>query len=114
MTSNSFIFAGGFWGLTSVAALFYQQSFCWVLCPQALTVMFLRQLQHGFDSLGGADFPDLFAALLYPLIIGWLLSRASRARTMSSTAFRLGILHLLLITLAIWAASFRNHIWAIR
>ena len=48
-----------------VLGLFWQQSFIWFVCPQALVVMFLPQAQRSYDSLGAADYPDLADGALY-------------------------------------------------
>lgn len=93
--------------------LVYQQSFIWGVCPQALFVMFLRQAQHSYDSLGAADIPDIAVALLYYPLVGWILSRASRTGRLRRVAIYIAICHLVAIGLAIGAGDFRNLIWGI-
>lgn len=97
-----------------ILGLFYQQSFIWVVCPQALVVMFIRQAQHAYDSLGAADYPDLIVALLYYPVVGWILSRASRKGTLRRVAIHVGIWHLAAIALAFVAGEIRNRIWGFR
>lgn len=92
--------------------LLYQQSFVWAVCPQALIAMFFRQSQHAYDSLGAADFPDLAVALLYYPLVGLVLSRASREGELRRIGFRVAILHIFSIGLALAAGQFRNRIWA--
>jgi hypothetical protein len=91
--------------------LLYQQSFIWVVCPQALVVMFVRQLLHAYDSLGAADFPDLAVGLLYYPLIGWILSRANRQDRLGRVAAHVAIWHVAAIVLAWGAGEFRNRIW---
>ena len=93
--------------------LWFQQSFVWVVCPQALVVMFLRQSQHGYDSLGAASLPDLAVALFYFPFIGWILSRASRARRLRRVVIHVVVWHIVAIGLAVGAAEMRNRIWRV-
>ena len=51
----------GFFGLV------YHQWFAWGISPQALVVMFVRQSQHGYDSLGAAGIEDLTVALRHKI-----------------------------------------------
>ena len=91
--------------------LLYHQSFIWAICPQALVVMFLRQSQHAYDSLGVADFPDLVVALLYYPLIAWILSRSFQAGTLRRVAFHVVIWHIAAIGLAIGAGEMRDRFW---
>ena len=93
--------------------LVYSQSFMWVICPQALIVMFIRQSQHAYDSLGAPDYPDLAVGLLYYPFIGWLLSRASRRGTLARASIRVISWHILAIGLAVGTGKIRNHLWGI-
>src|SRR6185503_12316035 len=78
LTKSKFYLLGGFlMGLISVLGLVWQQSFVWQVCPQALVVMFLRQSQHAYDSVGAADYPELMVAILYYPLLGWILARAA-------------------------------------
>jgi len=80
--------------------LFNGQSFVWVVCPQALIVMFIRQSQSAYDSLAAAGVPDLIVALLYYPVIGWILSRASQRGTLRRVAVHVVIWHIAAIVLA--------------
>jgi hypothetical protein len=91
--------------ITSVVGLLFQWSICWVLCPQALIVMFVRQARHSYDSLGAADYPDLAMALVYWIAIGWVLSRAVRTGKIKSVAVRVAAYHLVAIVLAVLICS---------
>ena len=94
--------------------LFFQQSFIWVVCPQALIVMFIRQSQHAYDSLGAADFPDLAVGLLYYPLVGWILSRARRNGRLQRVAVHVGIWHIAAIGLALGLSEVRNRILGLR
>jgi hypothetical protein len=89
----------------------YQHAFAWVAFPQALVVMFLRQSQHGYDSLGAPGYPDLAVAVLYYPLLGWILSWASRKGTLRRVALRAAIWHIVAIALAVFTAEARNRIW---
>src|SRR5258705_6109161 len=109
---SKLLLVGGFLMIpVCLLGLLYQQSFVWVVCPQALVVMFFRQSQHAYDSLGAADYPDLVVALLYYPVVGWILSRASRAGRLRRIAVHVGIWHIAAIALAFGAAEIRNRIW---
>ena len=97
-----------------ILGLFYQKSFIWGVCPQALIVMFVRQWQHAYDSLGAADYPDLIVALLYYPIVGWILSRASQKGTLRQAAIHIGIWHIAAIVLAMGAGEIRNRLWGLK
>jgi hypothetical protein len=113
MKSN-LLFIGGFLMIPAcLLGLLYQWSFVWVVCPQALVVMFFRQSQHGYDSIGAADFPELAVALLYYPLIGWILSRSRRAGRLRRVAIHVGIWHIAAIALAFGAAEIRNRIWRV-
>ncbi len=93
--------------------LFCQQSFVWVVCPQALLVTFAGQSQRGYDSLGAAGYPDLIVALLYYPVVGWILSRASREGRLRRVSVRAAIWHIAAIGLAPGCARIRNRIWGV-
>ena len=114
MKSRLFSIIGILLAVASVVGLLFQMSYCWVLCPQALIVMFLRQSQHAFDSLGAADFPDLFMALLYWPLVSWFLMKADRTRHLWRSSFLLTLFHVLAIGGAVAAGSFRNSVWGFR
>jgi len=99
---------------TSLAGLLFQKSFCWLLCPQALLVMFIRQSQHAYDSLGAVSLPDLITALLYYPYVSWIVWRRSRAGKTRRTVFAVLLFHLVTIAAAYGAANFRNYVWASR
>jgi hypothetical protein len=112
---SKLFFAGGFlMAPVCFLGLFYSQSFVWLVCPQALVVMFLRQWQHAPDSLGAADYPDLAVAMLYYPVVGWILSRASRQGGLAGVAVRVGIWHVVAIGLAVGAGWIRNRLWGFR
>jgi hypothetical protein len=109
---STLIFVGGCLMIpVCLLGLLYQQAFIWVVCPQALVVMFIRQSQHAYDSLGAADFPDLAVGLLYYPLIGWILSRASRQDRLRRVAAYVAIWHVAAIVLALGTCEFRNRIW---
>ena len=91
--------------------LAYANSLMWVVCPQALVVMFLRQSQHGYDSLGAPDIPDLLVALFYYPVIGRILVRASKMGKFRQVAIRVVLWHIVAFGLAIFTAHMRNRIW---
>src|SRR6185295_17988102 len=102
------LLAGGFLMIpVCVLGLLYHQSFIWVLCPQALVVMFIRHWQHAFDSLGAASYPDLAVAFLYYPFVGWILSRAYRQGTLRRVAVHVGIWHVVAIGVAMGAGEIR-------
>ena len=93
-------------------ALLWQWSGAWVLCPQALIVMFVRQWQHAYDSLGAADYPDLAVAVLYYPVLGWFLHRGVKTERLGRAGATAGLCHVAAIGLACGAAALRNRIWA--
>jgi hypothetical protein len=95
-----------------VVGLCWQQSFIWVVCPQALVVMFLRQAQRPYDSLGAVDYPDLAVGVLYYPIVGWILSQALKKGALARTAIRVAIWHVIALMAAVATAAFRNRLWA--
>ncbi len=107
------IIAGIVMAPVCVLGLLWQQSFIWLVCPQALVVMFLRQAQHSYDSLGAADYPDLITALFYYPVVGWILSRASRGGRFKSVALRVLLYHVITIVMAIFFAKMRNKLWGV-
>jgi hypothetical protein len=109
--SASMLVAGFLMAPVCLFGLLYHQAFIWVVCPQALVVMFLRQSQHGYDSLGAADYPDLAVGLLYYPLIGWILARASRRGLFRRVVVRVALWHCVAIGLAVGAAEMRNQIW---
>ena len=96
----------------SVVGLLYRWALIWLLCPQSLVVMFWRQAQRPYDSLGAAGYPDLAVAALYFPLMAWLLSRANRNGKMLHIARWIGIWHLVAVAIAIGMATFRNHVWS--
>ena len=95
-----------------VYGLAHQLSVMWLLCPQALAVMFYRQSLRPYDSLGAADTPDFIVAALYFPLVGWQLNRAYRKGELRGTALWICIGHLAAVALAIVTAKFRNEVWA--
>lgn len=94
----------------STLGLLWQQSFLWVVCPQALVVMFVRQSWHPFDSLGAAGYPDLAVAALYYPSLGLILSRAAARNRLRPVALRAAVWHVVAIGLAGAAAELRNRL----
>ena len=94
-----------------VMGLLWQQSFIWVICPQALVVMFVRQSQHAYDSLGAADYPDLAVGAFYYPLVGWILSRSALRNRLRPVAVHAAIWHVVAIGLAIGTAEIRNRLW---
>lgn len=78
MKAKLLLIAGFLMAPICVVGLFWQWRSIWVLCPQALIVMFAWQWQHTYDSIGAADYPDLVVGALYYPFVGWLLGRAVR------------------------------------
>jgi hypothetical protein len=112
MMKSKLLFIGGFLIVpVCVLGVAYQHSLAWVAFPQALVVMFLRQSQHGYDSLGAPGYPDLAIALLYYPLLGWIISRAGRKGTLQWVALRAAIWHIVAIGLAVFTAQARNRIW---
>jgi hypothetical protein len=97
----------------SAFGLIWQQSFVWIVCPQALVVMFLRQAQRPYDSVGAADYPDLAVGVLYYPIVGWILSHAIKRGTLRHTAIRVTIWHIVSAIMALAAVAVRNRLWAV-
>ena len=97
-----------------VLGLLWQQSFVWALCPQALVVMFVRQSQHAYDSLGAADYPDIAVAALYYPLVGLVLSRAAVRDRLRPVAIQAAVWHVVAIGLAVGAAQIRNRLWGFR
>jgi len=81
------------------------------ICPQAVLVMLVRQAQHGYDSLGGADYPDIAVAILYYPIIGWILQRAIKRGTLPRVRVLIILAHIVAIALALGGAAVRNRPW---
>jgi hypothetical protein len=96
-----------------VVGLFWQWTSIWVLCPQALIVMFARQWQHAYDSLGAADYPDLAVGALYYPLVGWLLSRAVKRGRFARVGASVALWHVLAIGVAWAAGETRNRLWGI-
>lgn len=109
--SRLFVLGGFLMVPVCVLGLFWQQSFIWGICPQALVVMFIRQSQHAYDSLGAAGYPDLAVAVLYYPLVGWILSRAEARNRLWSVVIRVGVWHVLAIGLAIGTGAIRNQLW---
>jgi hypothetical protein len=98
-------------GILSVAALLFHHSVCWAVCPQALIVMFVRQSLRAYDSLGAADWPDLIAAVSYPVIVTRLLKRAQQRGVLRRGMIYLVMTHLIAIAAAFWLMLVRDHFW---
>ena len=111
MKSKLFLIGGFLMAPVCFFGLFYQWSAIWAICPQALVVMFLRQSLHSYDSLAAADIPDIAAGMLYYVLVGWLLARASKAGTLRKVAVRLIIWHIAAIGLAVLTGIIRNRLW---
>jgi hypothetical protein len=111
MKAKLMVVAGVLMAPVCLFGLLYHQAFIWVVCPQALVVMFLRQSQHRYDSLGAADYPDLAVGFLYYPLIGWILARASRRGLFRRVVVRVALWHCVAIGLAVVAAGIRNKIW---
>ena len=94
-----------------VLGLFWRWGSIWVLCPQALIVMFVRQWQHAYDSPGAADYPDLVVGALYYPLVGWLLSRAVKRGRFARVGASVGLWHIVAIGVAWAAAATRNRLW---
>lgn len=109
--SASMLVAGFLMAPVCLFGLLYHQAFIWVVCPQALVVMFLRQSQHAYDSLGAADYPDLAVGFLYYPLMGWILARARRNGCFRRVVVRVALWHCAAIGLAVIAAGMRNQIW---
>ena len=97
--------------LISTCGLVWCRSFVWVVCPQALVVMFLRQATSAFDSLGLPDLPELATAILYYPIIGWKLSKAAKQGKIIRVSIRVVIWHAIALALALAACALRNSRW---
>lgn len=91
--------------------LLWQSGAAWAVCPYALCVMFIRQAQHAYDSLGAADIPDLLVAFLQFPVVGWLLAKSVREGSAKPRALRIAVWHLIAIGAAVLLAEFRNHVW---
>jgi hypothetical protein len=114
-TTERILIVGGFFmGLICSVGLFLQGLFIWVVCPQALIVMFLRQMQHGYDSLGAAGIPDLLMGLFYGPAIGRILGHAIRKGNFRSVLGWVVIGHLVAIGLAVLLVVIRNRTWGVR
>jgi len=112
LTNARFFVLGGFLMVpVCVMGLFWQQPYIWEICPQALVVMFLRQSQRAYDSLGAAGYPDLAVAVLYYPVVGGILSRAAAREKLPSTAARVVVWHVVAIGLAFGTAAIRNQLW---
>ena len=93
------------WGLC------WHQTFIWIVCPQALVVMFLRQAQKSYDSLGAVGVPDLAVGVLYFPIVGWLYTQALKKGVLRRVAIRVAIWHAVAIIAAVATVMFRNKVW---
>jgi hypothetical protein len=113
MKSKNVRIGGLLMGPVCIMGLSSHLPFMWIVCPQALAVMFLRQWQHGYDSLGSAGIPDLVVASLYYPLIAWILSRASQEGRLRSVAIHVAIWHIAVIGFAVFAGAMRNRIWGI-
>jgi len=95
-----------------VFGLVYQSQIMWVLCPQSLVVMFVRQAMGPIDSLGAAHIPDLAVAAFYYPIVGKLLFRGLEQGAATRVIRQISLSHLVAIVLAIVCAKLRNSIWS--
>ena len=111
MKSKLFLIGGFLMAPISFFGLVYHWLVIWAVCPQALVVMFLRQSLHSPDSIGAAGIPDNMVAVLYYPLAGWILSRASRAGTLSKVAVRVIFWHIAAIGLAVLTCEIRNRLW---
>ncbi len=91
--------------------LFWQWASIWVLCPQALIVMFVRQWQHAYDSLAAVDYPDLAVGVLYYPVIRLLLNRAVKRGKFARVGISVVLWHIVAIGLACAAGETRNRLW---
>ena len=91
--------------------LLWQQWFSWIVCPQALVVMFLRQAEQPYDSLGAADYPDLTVGVLYYPVVGWILSQAIKRDALSRSAVRVAVWHTVALIAAAAARTLRDRLW---
>jgi hypothetical protein len=90
-----------------VLGLLWRQAFVWIVCPQALVVLFLRQTQSPFDSLGAADYPDLAVGMFYYPVLGWILSRALKRGALPRTAAHAAVWHAIALGAAVALWPFR-------
>jgi hypothetical protein len=97
--------------LLSVFCLIWKPPFMWLLAPQALSVMFIRQAQGGYDSLGAPGFPDLAVAFFYPLFVYWLLARAATRGKLERARSRIALQHGAFILFAFLMLAFRDEVW---
>jgi len=105
MKSKLLLVAGLLMIPVCVLGLLDQQSYMWIVCPQALAVMFIRQSQHAYDSLGAAGYLDLAVGFLYYPVIGWILSRACRNGRFWRVAVHVAAWHIVAIGLAVGAGE---------
>ena len=111
MKAKLLFIAGFLMAPVCVIGLFWQWESIWILCPQALIVMFVRQWQHAYDSLGAADYPDLLVGAFYYPLLGWLLSRAVKRGRLAAVGTSMGLWHLVAIGVAWAAGEVRNRLW---
>ena len=113
MKAKLLLFVGFLMAPICVVGLFWQWRSIWVLCPQALIVMFARQWHHAYDSLSAADYPDLVVGSLYYPIVGWLLSRAVQHGKLARIGVSVGLWHVVAIGVAWAACGLRNRLWGL-
>ena len=105
--------AGGLLAPLCVYGLGWHWQMMWVLCPQALFTMFLRQALHAYDSLGAPGCPDLLVAACYYPAMGWLLGRAFNRGHVCKTALACALGHAVALGLAWGALELRDRMWGI-
>lgn len=113
MTSKTLIIGGIIGACVSFLSMFCGWAIAWVLCPQALVVMFVLQSRHAYDSLGAVGLPDLIVGVLYYPVLSRLLVYASRRGRLNWAAWRSGFWHVGFIGLAFLTAQIRNRLWGI-
>jgi hypothetical protein len=111
MKAKLLLIAGILMAPICVLGLWWQWGSIWVLCPQALIVMFIRQWQSAYDSLGAADYPDLAVGALYYPLVGWLLSGAVKRGSFARVSASVGLWHVVAMGVAWAACELRNRLW---
>src|ERR1041385_4344971 len=107
-------FAGCLLAPLPPALLFWQRAAAWIVCPYALCVMFIRQAQGAYDSIGAAGIPDLLTALLQFPVMGWGFAKSAERGSIKRTIVLAIILHLAAVIAAQMLAEFRNRVWEFR
>jgi hypothetical protein len=113
MRPRLLLIAGTLLGPFCVAGLLFRWPLIWVLCPQAILVMFVRQWQNAYDSLGAADWPDLAVAASYGPMVGYVLHQADKRGKLARVSKPAAVWHLVAIFLAYVSAELRNKMWGL-